>query len=542
MQLGRIDSVARLGAALELFEHVYPGAMGRTGRDRGYYEAQLGRPDSVLLALEGTAGMEAVLLSGPADRHRLYFDIAVASPGDASSSRAALGRYGIDTAADQGWSAMSTSASMAEALEWEEAGFTPTLLVQLRGEDRFERRDKLVDTFGQRRALAVRDFGGGEVAQVLWRIDRVDPDADGELWLPGWRQYTTWLMYHWTSETRTRYVVGFHPRYRRVAIRECREIDPELAVTTRLDENATELTAGRPGHDLAQTFTSAPPVFARHALAVDTEVLLEGASQDIAAITSAVLDLPFDRGRSVAVECRKGKEKISGTHDAAAYTTRDVEIAVGTALGEAGTAIDLEVPNTVVVIYLEGTRALIGVAPAWTDPAHRAAPTTVSRAEHKLAEALAAFGLHPEGGWHALDLGAAPGGWSLHLAERGVRVTALDPARLAPQVAAHPLVDHLACRSEDVRLPNATFDLIVNDMVLDPEESAAAMLAVADSLKPDRLAVMTIKLPYRNPYPSLARARNVLSPTWQIVALRHLPHNRQEVTALLRKPLETPVA
>ena len=34
-----------------------------------------------------------------------------------------------------------------------------------------------------------------------------------------------------------------------------------------------------------------------------------------------------------------------------------------------------------------------------------------------------------------VDLGAAPGGWTVVLAERGARVIAVDPGRLAPEVA-----------------------------------------------------------------------------------------------------------
>ncbi len=42
---------------------------------------------------------------------------------------------------------------------------------------------------------------------------------------------------------------------------------------------------------------------------------------------------------------------------------------------------------------------------------------------------------------------------------------------------------------------------------------------------------MTLKLPYRSPWPSIRRAREVIDPSYEVVAIRHLPHNRREVTA-----------
>lgn len=61
-----------------------------------------------------------------------------------------------------------------------------------------------------------------------------------------------------------------------------------------------------------------------------------------------------------------------------------------------------------------------------------------SRAYLKLWEALTRLGRHPAPGETCLDLGAAPGGWTWALARLGARVTAVDKAPLAPEVAAMP--------------------------------------------------------------------------------------------------------
>jgi 23S rRNA (cytidine2498-2'-O)-methyltransferase len=61
-----------------------------------------------------------------------------------------------------------------------------------------------------------------------------------------------------------------------------------------------------------------------------------------------------------------------------------------------------------------------------------------SRAYLKLWEALTRLGQHPLPGETCLDLGASPGGWTWALARLGARVTAVDKAPLAPEVAAMP--------------------------------------------------------------------------------------------------------
>jgi 23S rRNA (cytidine2498-2'-O)-methyltransferase len=529
-----IESPDQLRAALELFELVHPGAMQRGGRDAQHFRRLLDRSESVLLAVEGRDSVRGVLLATPGIHGDLYFDTAVAPGDDDAAIESALIASGLEAARTRGWASMFTSAGGPQAVAYEAGGFVPTLLVQLRGDDRHARRDDLVREFSERRVLARRDYGS-DVAQVHWRIDRVDLDLDRALRLPDWRQYTTWLMHRWVDpEARPRFVIGFHHRYARAALVEAKQVDPELEVEKRLDTDAAEVRAGRPGHSLEPAFVAQPPVFVHHTVRVVLSAQLDGTSHDLLRLVDAARQVPLDPSRTFAVECRMGRVTISGRHNETAYTSRDVEIRAGTAIAESGVTADLVRPDQVLVIYLEGSRALLGVSSGWTDQVRRSAARLISRAEHKLAEALDVFGLDPRPGWRALDLGAAPGGWTYLLARRGVDVTAVDPAVLLPEVVADPHVTHLAMKAEDATLPDGSYELIVNDMVMDPEESAVVMSGVARCLRPDGTAVMTLKLPYRNPWPSIERAKRALAGAYEVVAVRHLPHNRQEVTAHLR--------
>ncbi len=58
----------------------------------------------------------------------------------------------------------------------------------------------------------------------------------------------------------------------------------------------------------------------------------------------------------------------------------------------------------------------------------------ISRAEFKLLEALEVFGVSLPSRGRALDLGAAPGGWTRLLLEASLSVVAVDPANLDPRL------------------------------------------------------------------------------------------------------------
>ncbi|MBN9414936.1 MAG: methyltransferase domain-containing protein [Candidatus Eremiobacteraeota bacterium] len=173
----------------------------------------------------------------------------------------------------------------------------------------------------------------------------------------------------------------------------------------------------------------------------------------------------------------------------------------------------------------------------WGVPHFTPDPELVNRAEWKLLEAGYSFAL-PAGPGRALDLGAAPGGWSRVLSRAGYQVTAVDPRDLSwqsPQVVHHPTQaeSYLSYHTHE------RFDLITNDMWLTAEESAQIMVRAAPLLKPGGHAILSLKLgnlseeleSRRGP---LRRALNLLRQAYRIPRLRQLFYNRNEVTAWLR--------
>ena len=179
---------------------------------------------------------------------------------------------------------------------------------------------------------------------------------------------------------------------------------------------------------------------------------------------------------------------------------------------------------------------------AWPGGEHRFKRDAeqISRAEFKLLEARDVFGLDLQAGGKALDMGAAPGGWTRVLRQWGWRVVAVDPADLDARFRHDPNVTHVA-KTIEAFLPTVKtrFDLLVNDMRMDADESVERMLRASHCLLPARPALITFKLPHntdmkRDLLADIRLAIQRLSRDYEIIGARQLYHNRSEVTVALR--------
>jgi 23S rRNA (cytidine2498-2'-O)-methyltransferase len=340
------------------------------------------------------------------------------------------------------------------------------------------------------------------------------------------------------------YVITYHPRFTKAAWEEVVAADPDATVVKRLDVDTVLVRQGIGAEPLAASLNRNKPIFIQHLAPVQTAATLDGTRHDFSRLEAAVqAAAPIDPGTPFGIQCRKGQRTVSGTHGDASYGSRDVEVAVGTGLERLGLSANPREYLQVVSIYLSENRGYVGVSLArdnLTDRAdeHRYRSLTgahISRAQHKLAEALDVFGLAVDAATRGLDLGAAPGGWTQVIVEHGARVVAVDPGALDPNLEGHPLVDHRRERIENITFEPGSFNLVVNDMNLEPAESAALMCMVAPWVGEDAPGVMTIKLMNVRPHHMIERASSVLGHAYDVLAVRHLHHNRQEVTCLLRR-------
>ena len=168
-----------------------------------------------------------------------------------------------------------------------------------------------------------------------------------------------------------------------------------------------------------------------------------------------------------------------------------------------------------------------------------------SRSTLKLAEAFEVFLTEDEQlrllrpGLHAVDLGAAPGGWTWQLANRGVRVTAVDNGPLKGGVVGDPLVTHLREDGLTWR-PRRPVDWLVCDIVLQPIR-IADLVARWIGEGSARRAIFNLKLPMKKRYDEVQRcAQRMLEITERAgvkvdLAIRQLYHDREEVTGYLAR-------
>ncbi|MBR5868318.1 MAG: hypothetical protein IKZ21_02625 [Clostridia bacterium] len=163
---------------------------------------------------------------------------------------------------------------------------------------------------------------------------------------------------------------------------------------------------------------------------------------------------------------------------------------------------------------------------------------TISRAEFKLTEVFDLLGLNLPEDPRAIDLGAAPGGWTQALLQRGARVTAVDPAKLDPRITANPRVTHYEGLSQDYLREHAggrKFDILVNDMRMDARESVRVTLEALPLLGSGAPLVVTLKLPEKKSLKAARDALDLIKTEVDVIFARQLYHNRSEITVVGRK-------
>jgi 23S rRNA (cytidine2498-2'-O)-methyltransferase len=202
------------------------------------------------------------------------------------------------------------------------------------------------------------------------------------------------------------------------------------------------------------------------------------------------------------------------------------------------------------VFLVDGATAYVGTSVAhdreWPlgIPRLRMPPGAPSRSTLKLAEAFATFLGDDEAallrpGMRAVDLGAAPGGWTWQLAQRGIKVTAVDNGPLKGAIAGDALVTHR--REDGLRWrPQRPVDWLVCDIVEQPIRIAELVARwIADGAA--RRAIFNLKLPMKKRYDEVRRCEQRIAEIVRGKGLRHtlrvrqLYHDREEVTAYLAR-------
>ena len=147
----------------------------------------------------------------------------------------------------------------------------------------------------------------------------------------------------------------------------------------------------------------------------------------IKSVYRCIAGLEIDRRKGTKLEC-------FDINCRAGYSAKDIEVRVGTGLEHDGYNINILTPSILAYAVLlnsvcyAGYVNLDGRRREFIDTFRFYKHKEISRAEFKIAEAFDTF--KPPAPRIAIDLGAAPGGWSLFLAKSGAAVVAIDNAEL----------------------------------------------------------------------------------------------------------------
>jgi 23S rRNA (cytidine2498-2'-O)-methyltransferase len=167
-----------------------------------------------------------------------------------------------------------------------------------------------------------------------------------------------------------------------------------------------------------------------------------------------------------------------------------------------------------------------------------------SRSTLKLAEALMVLldgreeeFLKPE--MRAVDLGAAPGGWTWQLIHRGLHVTAVDNGVLKGDLRDNALVKHL--REDGFRYrPKRPVEWLVCDMVEQPSR-IATLVADWVATNTAQHAIFNLKLPMKKRLEEVARCQKIIDDRFSeagvnyVLRIKQLYHDREEVTCFLTR-------
>ncbi len=319
-----------------------------------------------------------------------------------------------------------------------------------------------------------------------------------------------------------------HPEFLDAALDELRRLDKGFASLEILNPGIV-LCADPDVITLMRAAAKNRPTFVRHLAPVQAVTNLSNTERDIGALALAVADLPgfqqLERGVRFAVQTRL--LQTGERHVERPYSSGHLNQALAEAIAEETGAVEsIKKPQLVVSLLCTTEKGYIGISTTeenlsdWPGGMRHFAqtPEQISRAEFKLLEALEVFGVTLPAQGRALDLGAAPGGWTRLLLDAGLYL-------------------------EEPTKQRRRFDVIANDMRMDAREAARLLVQAERCLQADGFVISTLKLPHAtreiDPLKTLKEALNVLNKRYTIVQARQLFHNRQEVTVIAAQPLAT---
>lgn len=206
-------------------------------------------------------------------------------------------------------------------------------------------------------------------------------------------------------------------------------------------------------------------------------------------------------------------------------------------------------PDTLNLLFLDSTHVFIGINLLDNSATHpmgiprlRFPSSAPSRSTLKLEEAINTF-IKPETqdeilkpGMSAVDLGAAPGGWTWQLVKRQIFVTAIDNGPMDKDLMRSGMVEHL--RVDAFGYTQKKVDWLVCDMVEQPHR-VSKLIAKWFTGKRCLHAIFNLKLPMNKRYDAVKQCEKILTDALNASGIKYqmqikqLYHDREEVTVCI---------
>jgi 23S rRNA (cytidine2498-2'-O)-methyltransferase len=142
-------------------------------------------------------------------------------------------------------------------------------------------------------------------------------------------------------------------------------------------------------------------------------------------------------------------------------------------------------------------------------------------------------------GMQAVDLGAAPGGWSWQLVQRGMLVTAIDNGPMQAELMSSGMVEHLQTDAFKW-MPDKPVDWLVCDMVERPLH-VSRMVTRWFTRRRCQYSIFNLKLPMNKRFAMVLECLTYIHNTLNEANIQHqlaakqLYHDREEITVFLRR-------
>ncbi len=321
-----------------------------------------------------------------------------------------------------------------------------------------------------------------------------------------------------------------------LAVNEVKKFENKVKVEKWLDNGVAYCSTEANYNDLVKEFRKT--IFTRHIFKVDKVLAID--ENFFENLNATVLELvgDLDKTENISVQAR---QVVKNDFE---VTKFDTIVKLSDTLKEEGFEISVKYPENIISLFLTRKECYIGLGNAWSNITSynggmvmfAKTDDQISRAEYKLLEAFEVFGIDLRNFRIAMDLGAAPGGWTKTLVDQGLKVLAVDPAEIDPVLAEHKNVEHYKMMAEDfISRYEVNVDVLVNDMKMDVLKTCDIMNTMASGLAHDGIAIVTFKLPQKNQMGKILDGLRILKEKYKILYKKQLFNNRSEITVVIKK-------